>query len=304
VVATNAAGCGIAPELVYHPVSNPTGARCTIFDINVNSYGRNPSTGAARRPLDNVGVEYGRQALVERVITPSQFIELNHGIGGYDDDGEIRAARSSASVDAISLAYATGRVNGGFGSLNATAILQYRRYSDMRGDIHDRLRDFAIRDRLTRANGRADNQVIWVAGPTSPGLGIPALTTMTDWLDAVIRDPTPDPLPIKVARAKPAAAVDACWEQDTRIDDRDGRCRTLYPPHGNPRVAAGGPVSGLVLKCQRRPLRPEDYAGISFDDAQWRQLHSVFPDGVCDYSKPGVGQAPPAGLKLPLTSSR
>jgi hypothetical protein len=33
-----------------------------------------------------------------------------------------------------------------------------------------------------------------------------------------------------------------------------------------------------------------------------RDLREVFRDGVCDYSKPGVGQQPPAGtyLRLPL----
>jgi hypothetical protein len=29
-----------------------------------------------------------------------------------------------------------------------------------------------------------------------------------------------------------------------------------------------------------------------FSDAQWSQLQQLFPHGVCDYSRPGVGQQP------------
>ena len=40
-------------------VKNPEGARCDVYDHAVNMYGRDPQTGFARRPLDNVGVQYG-----------------------------------------------------------------------------------------------------------------------------------------------------------------------------------------------------------------------------------------------------
>src|SRR5262249_13839817 len=69
-LATKGSGNGGVPcairqnELVYDPVRNPKGARCTMWDINVNSYGRDPVTGFARRTFDNVGMEYGREALL------------------------------------------------------------------------------------------------------------------------------------------------------------------------------------------------------------------------------------------------
>ena len=47
----------------YDPATNPTGARCTVYDHTVNVYGRDPATGFARRPLDNVGIQYGLKAL-------------------------------------------------------------------------------------------------------------------------------------------------------------------------------------------------------------------------------------------------
>jgi hypothetical protein len=33
-----------------------------------------------------------------------------------------------------------------------------------------------------------------------------------------------------------------------------------------------------------------DYATGTFTDAQWTRLQAVFTTGVCDWSKPGVGQ--------------
>ena len=35
---------------------------------------------------------------------------------------------------------------------------------------------------------------------------------------------------------------------------------------------------------------------VPFTDAQWARLLTVFPDGVCDYSQPGIGQVPIRGL--------
>ena len=42
-------------------------------------------------------------------------------------------------------------------ALGNVPILMSRGYLDNRGDIHDRQRDFVVRARLERANGRSDN---------------------------------------------------------------------------------------------------------------------------------------------------
>ena len=36
--------------------------------------------------------------------------------------------------------------------------------------------------------------------------------------------------------------------------------------------------------------RGDDYGPIPLSDDQWAQLQQIFPDGVCDFSKPGVDQ--------------
>jgi hypothetical protein len=39
--------------------ARPKGLRCDFFDNEINVLGRDPNTGLARRPIDNVGVQYG-----------------------------------------------------------------------------------------------------------------------------------------------------------------------------------------------------------------------------------------------------
>ena len=68
-----------------------TGVRCTYQDNMVNVYGRDPRTGFARRPFDNVGVQYGLRAFNDGKINFAQFVDLNRRVGGHDIDGNIVA---------------------------------------------------------------------------------------------------------------------------------------------------------------------------------------------------------------------
>lgn len=302
-------GCGIPEELVYKAANNPRGARCTIYDTNVATLGRDPVTGFAYQALDNTGIQYGLAALQSGAITIDEFIDLNQHIGGYDRDGKPASARTSAQLEGLRNVYRAGRVNMGAGALGSVPILHYRSYNDAIGDIHDRFRDFQIRERLVKANGRADNQVIWIYGGREQSAMVAelALDTMTAWLDALQADQTDATAIDNVVRAKPAAAVDACWDvQGKRIEEEfvfmgEGQCNALYPSHTNPRLAAGAPLADNAIKCALKPLERSDYPA-DLSDAQWAQLQSVFTEGVCDYSKPGIGQEPLAGtyLHLPL----
>ena len=311
IVAANTKGCGIAPELTYDPVKNPKGARCTIWDTNVATYGRDTATGFARTPMDNTGVQYGLKALNDGIISKQEFLDLNRNVGGFDHDGNPRAERSVADLEAVRLAYAAGRIDEAAGGLGSVPILHFRSYNDASGDIHDRVRDLVMRERLRKANGRVDNQVIWVFANGNRQLASKvnglAIDTMSKWLDALVKDTSAGPAADKVVRAKPAGAVDACWAPDgTRIDetaamDGPSRCNELFPPHLTPRLVAGAPMTDDVMKCQLKPIEASDYR-VAFSDPELSQLRQVFPGGVCDYSKPGLMQAPPVGtyLALPL----
>ena len=81
--------------------TNPTGVRCDVYDHMVNIFGRDPVTGYARRPLDNVGVQYGLAALNSGAISKQQFLDLNQNIGGYDNNGNFIAGRAVGDLDAI-----------------------------------------------------------------------------------------------------------------------------------------------------------------------------------------------------------
>jgi hypothetical protein len=48
------------------------------------------------------------------------------------------------------------------------------------------------------------------------------------------------------------------------------------------------------MKCQLKPVSFADYK-VSFSDAQRSRLKAIFPEGVCDWSKPGVNQVPIKG---------
>ena len=49
-----------------------------------------------------------------------------------------------------------------------------------------------------------------------------------------------------------------------------------------------------MLKCQLRPFNPLDYLAVAvpFTADQLARLRAAFPNGVCDWTKPGVDQVP------------
>ena len=182
-------------------------------------------------------------------------------------------------------------------ALGNVPILMSRMYTDNRGDIHDRQRDFVVRARLQRANGRSDNSVIWIASTAGAIAG--SLDTMNAWLDAMTTDPAPLSID-KVVKHKPADAVDTCWDASgNRIVepasfDAANKCNAIYPVHSEPRLVAGAPLTNDVMKCQLKPIDFGDYT-VTFTDAQKARARRVFGSGVCDFSKPGVAQVPIKG---------
>jgi hypothetical protein len=47
-----------------------------------------------------------------------------------------------------------------------------------------------------------------------------------------------------------------------------------------------------TIKCALNPLVRSAYLPVTFTDAQWEELVKAYPQGVCDYSKPGVDRVP------------
>jgi hypothetical protein len=52
------------------------------------------------------------------------------------------------------------------------------------------------------------------------------------------------------------------------------------------------PMTDDTLRCELKPLDRGDYGDGTFTDAQWAQMAAIFPAGVCDFTKPGLGRHP------------
>ena len=286
----------------YHPTRNPDGVRATVYDHTVNVYGVDAETGFARRPLDNVGIQYGLAALNTRQITTEQFLDLNERIGGLDADANHVRDRHVANEHATRMALETGRILNGGGGLATTPVIDYRSYTDDResGDIHMKVHQYSTRARLLEANGHADNHVMVVQGrwgftSEQPDLGT-LFEQMDSWLTTLAADTSRDAAATKVVRARPASLVDACWDNrdggHVKVDepqtyDGEGMCNDLYPAFPTARHVAGAPLANNVVKCVLKPINLDDYA-VSFTTDDRERLERVFPNGVCDWSQPGM----------------
>ena len=294
---SRAANCDLSADLVYNATTNPTGVRCTPQDYEVAIWGTRPQDGFAKRPVDNVGIQYGLGALNAGQITPDQFISLNQGIGGVDIDLNFQGARTQADPGSVKIAYRAGQVTNGRAWADVPII-------DLRGshnvnDIHTDFHSYAARARLDEANGTHANQLIWTwaAGPgvfenivPSPAVALQSFLLMDRWLSSIEADKRHLPLRLKVLKDKPADAVDACFVRGQEITDM-ATCRATYPLFADARIAAGGPLADNVMQCQLKPLTRHDY-NVTFTADQWARLKLAFPTGVCNNSTPGIDQRP------------
>ena len=306
---SNAGNCGSGwpAALTFDKVLRPGGIRCTAADHDAAMFGKTTGPDGITRgntPLDNTGIQYGLKALQAGVITAEQFTQLNEGVGSFNQDFEwVPPARASASPLALKTAYTAGIVSDGK-QLAKTAII------DLRGnqaavEIHMNWRAWSVRERLDKATGNHDNQVIWAfvgpgGGAAQPGaaLGLLSFTTLDEWLANVEADTTHFKVEDKIRAGKPLTAIDRCLTTNGATDAQIAANIPLDSPdcpvkyQGSPRQAAGGPLSENIFKCQTKRLDFEssDYAGVAFTAEQQARLEAIFPSGVCNWSKRGVDQ--------------
>lgn len=312
----NNCGSGFPVGIVYDAALRPKGVRCSIHDIQVPQWGEFVDSDGnikTKLPYDNVGVVYGLKALQGGVISPEQFVQLNEGIGSYSNDlvwsggtpatPIVPAARHAGQTDVLPTIYKSGILTDGK-QLAKVAIIDIR--PDLQvPNIHMPWRSWSERDRLDRANGTHENQVIRAfftgAGGSSGAAGVKQSFFMMDrWLGAIESDHSATPLEGKVIRNKPADVHDACFNTpgttDAQVDpSQDVGLDTpacLIKHAASPHIAAGGPLAENVFKCQLKPfsLSDPDYQGIAFTPDQAARLAAVFPNGFCDWTKPGVAQ--------------
>ncbi|MGQ0824657.1 MAG: DUF6351 family protein [Actinomycetota bacterium] len=291
-------GCdGEIPDAeIYDPETNPAGVRCTLSDINRNVLGTDPDTGFANRPLDNVGVQYGLNALNSGAINVDEFLDLNDHVGGYDIDGQFVAEREAIDEETAAIPYRTGRIIGA-GPLQEVPIILRNLYTDAVGDIHTRYHSFSIRERLRIDGEDYPNLLLWTLPIEASDLGAALvgaigaagdpIALLDEWL---------------TSGAQPAAATQRCFLADGteisggwEIYDTAGPCTEAYPTFGDSRTAAGSPVREDIVKCALAPVDTQSYE-VPFTDAQAARLAEVFPEGVCDWTQPGIGQQSSTGV--------
>jgi hypothetical protein len=299
--------CGVGatspgdPNTEYNAQTNPRGVRCDLQDYMIDELGLRPAPvwgpveqqighGFANRPYDNVGVQYGLKALKAGTISAAQFADVNAKAGGFDIDANPTASRTTADSFAVYEVYRGGYVNE-TNNLARVPIIDLRGHDD--AEIHSDFRSYVVRARLNKNNGTHGNQIIWTGPAALVGdttFQTNSLVLIDQWLHAIETDTSSLSAAAKAIKDKPAAAIDACYSGvGNQLPSQT--CPTLYPYYSDPRIEAGMSFTDDVIKCQLKPLSRTDYGSVRFTAAEWAQLRSAFPTGVCDYSKAGVSQS-------------
>jgi hypothetical protein len=303
--ATNPEGSCVPAEVRYDSETNPGGVRCSILDYMINVFGPRPKRdwspmekaagrGFGAFPLGNVGIQYGLNAMRRGTISVEKFVALNESIGGFDVDLGYVDERVPGYKRALANTYRSGAINSA-NNLDRVAII------DLRGPdpaiAHDVYRSWALRARIEQQHGTFENHVIWFGA--TPLLGSlayaeEAFGVMDEWLAGVEKERTKTLLQTKIIRNRPADLGDRC---DTTgglppLPGIGDVCElpALQTKYGTPRTVAGEDISTDVNACTLQPLRRTAYYPIEFTDDQWTRMEATFSTGVCDYSKPGIGQ--------------
>jgi hypothetical protein len=60
--------------------------------------------------------------------------------------------------------------------------------------------------------------------------------------------------------------------------------------YATPAMEAGEGIATDTEKCRLVPLRQSSFYPVTFTAAEWAALQQTFPNGVCDYTQPGIEQ--------------
>lgn len=213
--------------------------------------------------------------------------------------------RSKGDPIAMRAAYTSGHVFSG--KLEVPAI-DHRQYMERELDMHNSHQSFAARQRVLGRMGHSDHMVVWFTD-TTPGVpkasqSLEALGVMDRWLTRMRLNPGGG-----IAGNKPAEATDACYDLQGQLIYRGsdawngildgnaaGTCTQKFPLYGTSRTVAGAPIEGGIYNCARKSvdaaLADGSYAPWLPNAAEIAQLKAIFPEGVCDYSRPDQARPP------------
>jgi len=188
-------------------------------------------------------------------------------------------------------------------------IIDLRHYLDGELNMHHSSASFSARERIRRARGHADNQLIWVSDKHYSPLDT-ALDTIDQWMQNIIANPAAG-----VAANRPLDAVDECFDRDGQViaagpevwdgawnERPTGRCMREYPIYRTSRQVAGAPITDDIFKCALQPVERALTQGLYAPyteeiAAHLDEMRRIFPTGVCNYAEPDVGR--PAERLIP-----
>ncbi len=292
--------------------------RWTHWNDLENIYGTD-DLGFAPISLDNVGVQYGLQALLDGNITTHEFLEINSCVGSWKEQTEyvpfilsegnvfdhenmnrdphtcragIPAPRSVADDWAMEAAYLSGHVF--TGNKLDIPIIDLRPYVEEELDMHNSRQSFSTRQRLLNGVDNTEDMAIWFTGSENdlPLRTLEALAVLQTYLGSGI---------------KPASFIDACWDSNGIpigagpdvwngiLDQKSpGVCTQTFPIFSSSRMVAGDSYAGDMFKCSLMSIDEAILKGIYddvvFDETERNLLDLIFPTGVCDYNKPDEGR--------------
>jgi hypothetical protein len=169
-------------------------------------------------------------------------------------------------------------------------------------DMHNVHQSFAVRKRVVERMGNSDMLVIWftdtMPGQPKASQTLEAIAVMDEWMANIEANPKRS-----IRENRPARAVDSCFDLQGQLiyagddawdgildDSPPGPCTQQFPIYTTSRIVAGAPLDGSMYKCA---LKPVDQAVADGTYAPWvptagelATLQQIFPEGVCDYSKP------------------
>ena len=221
------------------------------------------------------------------------------------DGGATPAARREGNQEAGYAAYRSGMV---FRGKLDIPVIDWRHYLEHQLNMHNSHQSFASRQRLLNYDGDASNQLIWFtdarpAGPVSDPTP-QAFLVLDRWIKNIQANPDKS-----IGENKPADAKDACFATNGTLiasgddvwdgildDDPAGVCTQAFQIYSTSRIVAGGPIEGGVFKCALQPveraLAHGLYGAWQPSEPDLARLNAIFPQGVCDYSKPDLALPP------------
>ncbi|MDM0002279.1 DUF6351 family protein [Variovorax sp. J22P240] len=214
----------------------------------------------------------------------------------------VPAPRTHGDMEGIKATLRSGLV---FTGQSDIPTIDWRPYLEHKLDMHNVHQSFAIRKRIRNKMGNSDHQVIWFtetrAAATPFDQSPMAFEVIDEWIAKIRANPSRS-----VADNRPERARDSCFDNagtlmargaevwDGVLDAKPkGACTQAFPMYSTSRIVAGGPIEGGIFKCALKPLDAAladgTYGSWVPSPADIQKLQAIFPEGVCDYSKPGQG---------------